>query len=253
MLALIAAPYHLGERAKTVGTGPLRVLETGIGSKLAASSTTIDLGRSCSWQDVNNALATELVSARSRNAFPLVLAGNCNSCLGTLAAFQDLQPGILWFDAHGDFHTEHTSISGSLEGMSLALATSRFVPESRVVLVGARELDPGEAERVRDLLLFFPSADLRGAPLPEMTHVYVHVDVDVLDPAVSPGVNCHTPGGLSVVQLLDALAYATDRYQVAAVAITNYNPEKDMRNRTRDIVVQIIEEVDRLRKTAPSR
>ena len=155
MLAIIAAPYHLGERCKAVGAGPIQITP-----QLGSPSTILNLGDRTSWENVNDAITDAVLSARHGGASPLVLAGNCNSWLGTLAALRDLQPGIVWFDAHGDFHTKATSISGSLEGMSLTLATERFVPESRIVLAGARDLDPGEAERVRDRLRLVPSGIL---------------------------------------------------------------------------------------------
>jgi arginase len=202
---------------------------------------------------VNGAVAGAVAGARAAGDLPVVLAGNCNSCLGTLAALTDVPPGIVWFDAHGDFHTKETSVSGSIEGMSLALATERFVPENRVVLAGARDLDPGEAERVHEKLCYIPSADLASAMLPEMREIYVHIDMDVLDPSISPGVNCRTPGGLTPATLLRALAFLADRYRVAAFAITNYNPANDGANSTRNIIAGIIELILPLRRTVTSR
>ena len=59
--------------------------------------------------------------------------------------------------------------------------------------------------------------------------------------------------GLSVAQLLGALAFKFARFKVAALAITNYHPAKDVSNRTRDIAVEIVLEVERLRRNAASR
>ena len=115
MLTLIAVPYHLGEKDTAVGAGPSRVLDTGIAGRIKASGTRIEIGPSGNWQDVNTAITVAVRACRAVNRFPLIVAGNCNSCLGTLAALEDLEPGIVWFDAHGDFHTEQTSVSGSLE------------------------------------------------------------------------------------------------------------------------------------------
>jgi arginase len=253
MATLIAVPYHLGDRAAAVGAGPLRVLETNIGRALSDSTILIDLGPKVSWESVNRAVAGAVTRVRAARKVPVILAGNCNSCLGTLAALTHLEPGILWFDAHGDFHTQKTSISGLIEGMSLALATERFVTEDRVILAGARDLDPGESERVHEKLCCIPSADLAAAALPNMRDIYMHIDIDVLDPSISPGTNCRTPGGLTMQALLDAIAFSMARYDVAALAITNYNPFQDRDNRTRDIIANILEFIMPLRWTAASR
>jgi arginase family enzyme len=83
--------------------------------------------------------------------------------------------------------------------------------------------------------------------------VYVHIDVDVLDTSISPGPNFQGSGGLSLEALMDAIACTFNRYRVAALTFANYNPEKDIENRTRGVVVQLIDQIDRLRRTAASR
>ncbi|HSR15845.1 MAG TPA: arginase family protein, partial [Gemmatimonadales bacterium] len=93
---------------------------------------------------------------------PLVYAGDCMAAIGMLAGLQrrGIDPALLWFDAHGDFHTWETTRSGFLGGMPLAMLTGRGeqtvvagaglrpLPDERVVLVDARDLDPGEEEAV---------------------------------------------------------------------------------------------------------
>ncbi|HYP08523.1 MAG TPA: arginase family protein [Bryobacteraceae bacterium] len=255
MLSFIVSPYHLGQRGTGVGAGPSAILETGIAERLRAPAGEIDAGASSTPAEVNRRLTIEVRAALRGGSFPLILAGNCNSCLGTLAGLdRSTRRGIVWFDAHGDFHTPETSISGSLEGMSLMLATRDYVPEQNVVLVGARDLDPGEDERVRQRLRHIPDADLHTAvDLPDVECVYIHIDLDVLDPAISPGVNFRGSGGLTEEKLLKALDSTFQRYKVEALAIANYNPSFDIDHRTRNIAVRVIEEVSRLRQAVASR
>ncbi len=87
----------------------------------------------------------------------LVVSGDCTTSLAVLAGLQRAgrDPGIVWFDAHADFHTEASTTSGYLGGLPLALASGsarspsrpswglRPVPERRAVLVDARDTDPG--------------------------------------------------------------------------------------------------------------
>src|SRR5215211_3578381 len=96
-------------------------------------------------------LARRVHAAHEGGAFPLVLAGNCNSCLGTVAGVGPV--GVVWFDAHADFDTPDRSL-GFFDGMGLAILTGNgwellrrtipgFTPvdERDVVLVGVRDLE----------------------------------------------------------------------------------------------------------------
>jgi arginase len=241
----IVSPYHLGRRAEASGAGPIAIQQA-----LDADATVIDVGDVADWRAVNLAIAEAVRKARAEGNFPFVLAGNCNSCLGTLAALE--RPGVVWFDAHGDFHAAETSISGSVEGMCLAMAAEQFDLED-VVLVGGRDLDPGEDVRVRAMLRHLRSPELSQEVLPFGPEVYVHVDVDVLDPAVSPGTNFQGPGGFTAEELLAAVGEVFGRCRVAVLAITNYNPAKDVDHGTLKIVLDLIAHVSRLRGNHASR
>jgi arginase len=186
----------------------------------------------------------------AQDCLVVVLAGNCNSCLGTLAALE--HPGIIWFDAHGDFNTPETTISGALEGMSLAIATghchpelmSQPVPEENVVLAATRSLDPLEEARLRASKIKLASLD----ELPEVvdalarrvTNIYLHLDLDVLDPSISPGVNFSAPGGIFADQLFDAVKQVMATGKLRAAAIVNFNPDRDHDNRTLRIAERLV-------------
>src|SRR6516225_12376810 len=98
------------------------------------------------------------VAERPAGRPPVVQSGDCTTSLGTVAGLQGAgnDPGIVWFDAHGDVQTPETTASGYLAGMSLRLLTGyrpeliasrlglRPISEHRIVLAGARDLDPPE-------------------------------------------------------------------------------------------------------------
>lgn len=232
-LHAIAVPYHMGSRNTGVGAGPLRLLASGISAEL------IDIGELASIELVNQEIARNIRQARASNAFPLVLSGNCNAALGVLAGLDGVCESIVWFDAHGDFHTPQTSISGSIGGMALALATAAHDLESRTVLFGPRDFDPGERERLcASAVTLVESFDLDA--IPALRNAYVHLDLDVLDPVVSPGVNFQGAGGLGVAKLKDALDTVFERCSPAAMTIANYNPERDVDDRTLRIVKDVL-------------
>jgi arginase len=237
---MIAVPYHLGQRAVEVGRGPLVILE-------ALEQPCVILEGTGGIAGINAQL-TQAVAAHDRPV--VVLAGNCNSCIGTLAALDD--PGIVWLDAHGDFNTPETTISGALEGMSLAIATghchrelmSRPVREENVVLGATRSLDPLEEVRLRasnielaSLNAFPRAVDLLAA---RVKTIYLHIDLDVLDPQLSPGVNFSEPGGITPDQLFDAVKHVMATAKLGAVAIANFNPDRDRENRTLEIACRLV-------------
>jgi len=146
-MVVLAVPYHLDER--------LGFFDVGV---LAEGQITAELGSGTAWQRMAVLYEQVADAIAGQSAPPLVLSGDCTTSLAVLAGLQraghDL--GVVWFDAHADFHTEATTTSGYLGGMPLALAAGvgtptlpdllglRPVPESQILLVDARDTDPGE-------------------------------------------------------------------------------------------------------------
>jgi arginase len=179
-------------------------------------------------------VADAVADAAGRGARPVVvLAGDCLTALGTVTGLQraGIDPGIVWLDAHGDVQTPETTESGYLPGMSLRLLVGyrpeliaaplglRPVPEGKVVLAGARDLDPPESAylagaRIRRAEV----ADLRAAMLPDGP-LYVHLDADVTDPADLPGLLFPAPGGPDRAAVTGALRMLVATGRVAAVGV----------------------------------
>lgn len=155
------------------GRGPEHLVDSGIGEHLRTRGHEVHVHTLESMIDAPSevTLAVDLarvlaeqVGASKRNGhFPLILAGRCMAALGAVAGLESNRTGVVWFDSHGDFNTPETSRSGMLDGMAGAVIAGRcwrgvsttvpgFVPvsESRYVLIGARDLDPPEAELLRD-------------------------------------------------------------------------------------------------------
>lgn len=134
---------------------------------------------------VLEAAAAELEAAFAAGDFPVLTASDCTICIATLPTVARHEPDVrfAWLDAHGDFNTPATTPSGFLGGMCLAAACGRWdagwgetIDPERVSLLGVRDLDPGERVEVEQ-------AGLDAEP-PDGVPVYVHLDVDVLDPSV---------------------------------------------------------------------
>src|SRR3989475_11978697 len=146
-----------------------------------------------------------------------VLGGECTLVAGTRAGAIPVEPDIalVYFDAHGDFNTLATTPSHYVGGMCLAHVCgrsiapllwpgSRKIADDRVALVGARALDPGEIgnlERSRVLRVPF-DADRADAPgvvaFARRKRVWIHIDIDVVDPREFPAVSFPAPRGPSL-------------------------------------------------------
>jgi arginase len=180
-----------------------------------------------------DAVAGAVAADAGLGGCPVVMSGDCNTSAGIMAGLQraGVDPAIVWFDAHGDVQTLETTTSGYLGGLALRLLTEyrpeliaarlglRPVPEDRIVLAGARDLDPpevtylaGAAIRRREVAAL-AAADLPGGPL------YVHVDLDVIDGARLPGLRFPAPGGPDAAELAGALRMLLATGQVAAFGI----------------------------------
>jgi arginase len=252
---VIAVPYHLGRRDVEVGRGPIRILQAlarpcQIVERAGSSSNELD-----AVVDVN----TQLARTVAQHECPaVILAGNCNSCVGTLAGLARKDVGIVSFDAHGDFNTPETTISGALEGMSLAIATGGChddlrrrigldhpVSEQNCILVATRSLDPKEAIRLERSAITVIGPSALNAALDVLSKrvsaVYLHLDLDVLDPAFSPGVNFQAPGGIEPEALYEAVRGIPAKIPIAAATIANFNPDRDHSDRTLRIACRLVE------------
>ena len=166
-IQIIKVPYDCGYKEQRQGLGPDRFLKHNIDRILEADGHQVKISQVESRSEftieimtafeLSRLLADEVRRSIQEDFFPVVLSGNCNSCLGTIAGIGPENLGVVWFDAHGEFNTPETTLSGFLDGMPIAIATGRCwksvagtipgfspVAEKNLVLVGARDLDPEE-------------------------------------------------------------------------------------------------------------
>jgi arginase len=162
----------------------------------------------------------------------LVLSGDCITPLAVLAGVQrrHSDPALVWFDAHGDFHTEQSTTSGYLGGLPLAKAVGRgdmtlptalgLTPlvEERVLLVDARDLDPGEVTALATSSVRRSTVQDAANALPEGP-LHLHIDVDVLDSALLPGLRFPVGDGPDVSALSTAVRQIASARELVGLSI----------------------------------
>ncbi|MGW5054431.1 arginase family protein [Actinokineospora sp. NPDC004072] len=189
---------------------------------------------------LHSAVADAVAARITAGEVPTVISGDCLVALGVLAGAQraGADPGVVWFDAHGDLHTAATSTSGYLGGMALRLAMGaepaveplglRPLAEERAVLVDARDLDPAEADFLASAATTRIGVDeVDAAALPEGP-LLLHVDLDVIDAAELTGMKFPVPGGPSTDRVLAAINRVLATGRVVAVHVAcPWHPARD--------------------------
>ena len=196
---------------------------------------------------INGQIADAVAEARRKDRALLMTGGNCTHITGILGGLQDahgpgLRVGLVWFDAHGDFNTPNTTITGSLGGMPVAVCAglafpcwregSHIVaplPTDRIVMVDVRNLDPAEETLVRavGIPITAPADGFPGEPLGPAINalaercdaIYLHIDADILDERYTPDHSTKEPNGPDMQQVLAAVeqVMATGKVIVYAV------------------------------------
>ena len=273
-ISLIAVPYELGRLRDGVGRGPEALIASGAAEALEASGAsvvtdTIELSEPFSSEvqlcfELIRRVRERVAAARADGAFPVVLSGSCCfAALGAVAGLGESAPGVVWFDAHGDFNTPETTTQGYFDGMGLAvlvgdawqgmLATvpgARPVAQTAVVQAGARDFDDEEEVRLResDVMQVAPQelisgdalSDALGSLEPEPSGIYLHVDLDVLDREAA-NVNIYgASGGISPEQLSARVEEVLRTGLVRAMALTAYDPECDHDRRVPPVASRLL-------------
>jgi arginase len=188
-------------------------------------------------QPVLELAAAEISAALDQGELPLLTASDCSICIATLPTVARRVPGVgfLWIDAHGDFNTPETTPSGFLGGMCLGAACGRWdagwpdtVDPASVWFLGVRDLDPAEKVEVE-------AAGVQTG-VPSEGAVYVHLDLDGLDPSVMPA-QFPVPGGLRAEEVRDVLA-ALAHGRLVGLEVTAFEHPEHL-----DLVLEILEPV----------
>lgn len=218
------------------------------------------------------ALAKEVESVVRNGSFPLVIGGDHSIALGSLAgfaaAFREDKPrlGVIYIDAHGDFNTCETTLSGNIHGMCLGASCGYGIPEltdiyfkgrkidpALVCYIGLRDLDPQEKILMKkagvtaytmsdiDRLGFTKAVQKVTQFIAEKTDiVHVSFDMDVIDPMFAPGVGVPLPGGLNYRESILLMEELYKTGKVRSAEIVEVNPVLDVRNQTAHMAVELI-------------
>lgn len=218
---------------------------------------------------INSSLSELVLKSLISGNLPIVLGGDHSIAAGTVLGTQTVHNkiGIIWMDAHGDFNTEKTTLSGNLHGMSLAACTGMgafemadfkgkgiaYVEPEKVVLIGVRSLDPEERILLKESgVKVFTMADIdmhgmknimkKALKIVETDTEGFHFsfDMDVMSPNEAPGVGTPVKGGLTYREAHLAAEMISDSRKLRSVEFVEINPIMDKMNQTGELAVSLI-------------
>ncbi len=220
----------------------------------------------------NRALHDAFYAELSAERLPILLGGDHSLAIGSISAVarhcreRKKKLRVLWFDAHADFNTATLTPSGNIHGMPVACLCGHG-PQELIELagqvpalsakdvrqIGIRSVDEGEKRMVHDMgidvfdMRFIDETGMRHAMelalalIGPDTHLHVSLDVDFLDPDIAPGVGTTVRGGPTYREAQLCMEMVADTGRLASLDIVELNPALDVRNRTAELAVDLIE------------
>lgn len=287
-ISIIGVPMDLGQSRRGVDMGPSAIRYAGVIETLEELKYTInDLGdipitrpseavidkdsnlkNLDQITDATQQLAEKVDQEINKDHFPLILGGDHSIAIGSLAGvskhYQDL--GVIWYDAHGDLNSSETSPSGNIHGMPLAVSLGighekltnisgynpKIKPEN-IVIVGARSLDPGEKELIRETgIKVYTMHEIDRMGMPKVIEetieylktrtdgVHLSLDLDGLDPSEAPGVGTPVLGGMTYRESHLAMEMLFESNLITSAEFVEVNPILDDKNKTATVAVALM-------------
>ncbi len=277
-ITLLSVPFNQDKHLNGMGQAPQALFDAGLLERLAAIGVHVEyteevennlgegemltrLGR------LQNIVCDDIYDSLKQNHFPVLLGGDCCNALGIWGglthARPDMKIGVVWFDAHGDWNTEETSLSHYIGGMPYAaicgygnkklredVGITQVAQTDHCVLIGARDLDaPEEAlMKTTQLTVLTPAQaqrDLSSAKkvLENVDAFYLHFDIDSLDLSEAPGVNYPAPNGLTSDEAIRIVRELRAMKPMISMSLTAIDPTKDASGKTVRTGLKILEGV----------
>lgn len=221
--------------------------------------------------EFNIELYNRVLKSIEDKKFPLTIGGDHSlviaSALASIKKNQNL--GIIWIDAHGDYNTFKTTITGNIHGLPLAVIdgyekmyladfhNGSFYNPKNTVIVGGRDIDPLEKENLKDAgVTVFTTEEIHKRGMKAVMEdaieiacentngMHISYDLDVIDPVICPGVSVPAKDGINLEEAYEAVDEIIKyREKLKSLDLVEYNPLKDIDNKTKIIAKTILESI----------
>lgn len=219
----------------------------------------------------NEELYNRVLTSLEEEKFPFSIGGDHSmaiaSALASIKKYDKL--GIIWVDAHGDYNTFDTTITGNIHGIPLAAIdgyerkyltnfhTGNFYNYKNTIIVGGRDIDQLEMVNLEDAgVTVFSTEDIHKYGMKNIMRqaiklaaantngIHISYDLDIIDPKIAPGVSVPAKDGINLDEAMEAVSeIIKNKKLVKSMDLVEYNPLFDKEDKTKIIARRIIEEI----------
>ena len=216
----------------------------------------------------NQTLYKQMIDKIKEECFPIMIGGDHSAAIASALASAkvNVDVGIIWIDAHTDYNTFETTVTGNIHGLPLAAITGykcnelryyhdgKIIQPSRTVIVGARSIDDAEKDNVKySGVTVFTTEDIKEKGIDAVMDeafkiagyktkgVHVSYDLDVIDPDVAPGVSIPEFDGISEEEAMKINEYLINHIDdIVSFDLVEFNPLRDVDRKTEQIGLNIL-------------
>ncbi len=219
----------------------------------------------------NSNLYKNMVDKIKEEYFPIMLGGDHSAAIASVLASAkvNVDIGIIWIDAHTDYNTFESTVTGNIHGLPLAAVTGykcnelrtyhngKIVQPSRTVVVGARSIDEKEKDNLRYAgVTVFSTEDIKEKGIDAVMDeafkiagyktkgIHISYDLDVIDPDVAPGVSIPEFDGINEEEAMKINEYLINHMKdIVSFDLVEFNPLRDVDRKTEQIALNILAQI----------
>lgn len=221
----------------------------------------------------NTNLYKNMVDKIKEEYFPIMIGGDHSATIASALASAkvNIDVGIIWIDAHTDYNTFETTVTGNIHGLPLAAINGyknselryyhdgKVIQPSRTVIIGARSIDEAEKDNVKySGVTVFTTQDIKEKGIEAIMDeafkiagyktkgIHISYDLDIIDPDIAPGVSVPEFDGINEEEAMQINEYIISHMQsVLSYDLVEFNPLRDVDRKTEQIALNLLAQVIR--------
>lgn len=221
----------------------------------------------------NTNLYKNMVDKIKEEYFPIMIGGDHSATIASALASAkvNIDVGIIWIDAHTDYNTFETTVTGNIHGLPLAAINGyknselryyhdgKVIQPSRTVIIGARSIDDAEKDNVKySGVTVFTTQDIKEKGIEAIMDeafkiagyktkgIHISYDLDIIDPDIAPGVSVPEFDGINEEEAMKINEYIINHMQsVLSYDLVEFNPLRDVDRKTEQIALNLLAQVIR--------